>query len=132
MALFQDQFPWTNVHELNLDWILKHFKEFIAVLGDLEEWRAEHEAEYQELKQLYEDILAGNFPPAMLNALHTWVVNNTVDIIGAAIKTVLFELTPEGYFIAYIPDSWSDLIFGTSGLDTFPAGVDYGHLTLTY
>ena len=132
MALFQDQFPWTNIHELNLDWILKHFKEFIAVLGDLEEWRSEHEAEYQELKQLYDDILAGNFPPAMLNALHTWVVNNTKDIIGAAIKTVLFELTPDGYFIAYIPDSWSEIIFGTTGLDTFPAGVDYGHLTLTY
>lgn len=132
MALFQDQFPWTNIHELNLDWILKHFKEFIAVLEDLEEWRSKHEAEYQELKQLYDDILAGNFPPAMLDALRTWVINNTVDIIGAAIKTVLFELTPDGYFIAYIPDSWNEIIFGTTGLDTFPAGVDYGHLTLTY
>lgn len=132
MALFQDQFPWTNIHELNLDWILKHFKEFIAVLGDLEEWRSEHEAEYQELKQLYDDILAGNFPNSMIEKLREWTIKNTTEIIGAAIKTVLFELTPDGHLLVIIPDSWDDILFGTTGLDTFPAGYTFGHLTLTY
>lgn len=45
---------------------------------------------------------------------------------------VYFGLTDNGYFVAYIPDTWDDIQFGTSGLDDFPQGVDYGHLTLSY
>lgn len=127
-----NQYPYINLNDLNLDWILKHFKEFIAAIGDLENWRTEHEAEYEELKKFCDDLASGNFPPAMYNTLHEWVVNNAESIIAELIKHVFFNLTDEGYFVAYIPDSWSDIIFGTTGLDTFPVGVDYGHLTLNY
>lgn len=124
-------YPYLNVNDLNLDWIIKHFKEFIEALGELDEWRKEHEKEYQELKKLYNDILSGNFPAQMVSALKYWCIKNTKEIIGAAIKTVLFTLE-DGYLVAYIPDSWSDIIFGTTGLDDFVAGYDFGHLTLTY
>lgn len=129
--MFQDQFPWTNIHELNLDWILKHFKEFLLALDDLEEWKSQHETEYEDLKKLYDNIVAGNFPPAMYTALHNWVVANSKSIIADLIKSVFFVLE-NGYLVAYIPDSWSDIIFGTTGLDDFPAGYEFGHLTLTY
>ena len=129
--MFQDRFPWTNIHELNLDWILKHFREFITMLGELEDWKTQHEAEYEELKKLYDDIVSGNFPPAMYTALHDWVVENSVSIIGSLIKSVFFVLE-NGYLVAYIPDSWNEITFGTTGLDDFIAGYDYGHLTLTY
>lgn len=129
--MFQDRFPWSNIHELNLDWILKHFKEFLLALDDLEGWKAQHETEYEDLKKLYDDIVTGNFPPAMYTALHNWVVNNAKSIIADIIKSVFFVLE-DGYLVAYIPDSWSDIIFGTTGLDDFPAGYDFGHLTLTY
>ena len=129
--MFQDQFPWSNIHELNLDWILKHFKEFLLALNELEDWKAQHETEYEDLKRLYDDIVAGNFPPAMYNALHNWVVHNAKSIIADIIKSVFFVLE-DGYLVAYMPDSWSDIIFGTTGLDDFPAGYDFGHLTLTY
>lgn len=129
--MFQDRFPWSNIHELNLDWILKHFREFITILGELEDWRSQHETEYEELKKLYDDIVAGNFPPQMYAALHQWVVDNSVSIIGSLIKSVFFVLE-NGYLVAYIPDSWSEIVFGTTGLDDFPAGYDFGHLTLTY
>ena len=130
--MFFNQYPYINVNDLNLDWIIVHFKEFIDAIADLNDWRTEHEAEYQQLKALYDNLMAGNFPESFRRALYNWVVANTVSIIGAAIKTVLFELTPDGYLVAFIPDSWSEIIFGTTGLDTFPAGVDFGHLTLTY
>lgn len=45
---------------------------------------------------------------------------------------VFFNITDDGYFVAYIPESWDDITFGTTGLDVFPAGIDYGHLTLNY
>lgn len=55
------------------------------------------------------------------------------EIIDKYVATmVFFNLTDDGYFIALIPDSWDDITFGTTGLDIFPAGIDYGHLTLNY
>ena len=124
-------YPYLNVNDLNLDWIIKHFKQFIDALADLDEWRITHEEEYKELKAMYDAIIAGDFPPSMKNALYNWVTLNATSIIGAAIKMVLFGLEG-GYFVAYIPDSWSEIAFGTTGLDDFPAGYDFGHLTLTY
>lgn len=131
MGIF-NMYPYINVNDLNLDWIIRHFKEFIAALDELDDWRQSHEEEYRELKKLYDDILAGKFPPSMVAKLREWTIKNTTDIIGAAIKTVLFELTPDGHLLVIIPDSWDDIIFGTTGLDTFPAGYTFGHLTLTY
>lgn len=131
MGIF-NVYPYLNVNDLNLDWIIKHFKEFIEAISALEAWKSEHENEYRELKALYDNIVSGNFPPAMYSALHDWVVHNAASIIGEIIKMVFFEITDTGYFAAYIPDSWSEIIFGTTGLDDFPAGVDFGHLTLSY
>ena len=130
--MFFSQYPYINLNDLNLDWLLKHMKELLAALDNLESWRAEHENEYEELKKLYDDIVSGNFPAEMKNSLYDWVVANSVSIIGELIKSVYFNLNDNGYLVAFIPDSWNDIIFGTTGLDTFPAGVDYGHLTLTY
>ena len=130
MGLF-DHFPYTNFHELNLTWILEHFNEFIASFEQIDHWIENHEKEYEELKKLYDDFLAGRFTPEFLATLNRWVTENAVSIIDAAIKTVFFGLE-DGYFVAYVPDSWSEIIFGTTGLDDFPTGYDFGHLTLTY
>ena len=130
MGLF-DHVPYTNFHELNLQWILCHFNEFIKAIDDLEDWKSQHEKEYEELKKLYDDITSGNFPPQMYAVLHNWVVTNSESIIASVIKTVFFVLE-DGYLVAYIPDSWSEIVFGTTGLDDFPSGYDFGHLTLTY
>ena len=125
-------FPYTDFHELNLDWIIAHFKEFIEEINSLEAWRSTHEAEYQELKQLYDNIVSGNFPDSMKAALENWVKKYGIDLIGELVKMVFFGITPDGYFVAYIPDSWDEITFGTTGLDDFPAGIDFGHLTLSY
>ena len=130
MGLFE-HFPYTNFHDLNLDWILKTVKELFNQVSTQSEWIEEHQKEYEELKELYDAIIAGNFPPEMYTALHNWVVANAKSIIGDIIKSAFFVLE-DGYLVAYIPDSWSDILFGTTGLDDFPAGYDFGHLTLTY
>ena len=127
-----NQFPYTDFHELNLDFVLKNFKHLLDSLAQIDHWIEEHEVEYQELKQYVENLENGIFTPAMIAALKEWTIKNTVDIIGAAIKMVTFGITDEGYFVAYIPDNWQEVQFGTTGLDDFPAGVDFGHLTLSY
>lgn len=130
--MFWDKYPYTDFHELNLDWILKHFREFLIELAELSDWKEQHEAEYEELKSFQDAILAGNFPDSVKNAFLTWMQKNANAIFAAMAKNVFFGLTDDGHFVAYIPDSWSDITFGTSGLDDFPAGIEFGHLTLSY
>lgn len=129
MGLIQDKFPWTNIHELNLDWILKHFKEFIMALDELTEWKEQHETEYQQLKDLYDDLMTGNYPESFEQSLEEWINKNGVEIISKKIKAVYFGLTNDGYFCAYIPESWSDIQFDTVTDYSDPL---YGHLMLLY
>lgn len=127
-----DHFPYTNIHELNLDWVLKTCKEVKAKVDSMEEWRALHEQEYEQLKELYDDIMSGNFPESVTQAFYDWMNKNALNIVGSMVKNVFFGIDDNGYFVAYIPESWDDITFGTSGLDDFPTGVEYGHLTLSY
>ena len=55
-------------------------------------------------------------------------------IISNAIATmVFFGLTNNGYFVAYIPSSWNDIHFETSGYDAYiPDMQEFGHLCLSY
>lgn len=125
-------YPYTNLEDLNLDYILKTVKRLFDQVSSLDEWKVEHEAEYNELKTLYDNIISGIFPPAMYNSLYQWTVKNSASIIESLTKMVFFGLTDDGHFIAYIPDTWNDIIFGTSGLDTIVPDLDYGHLILSY
>ena len=125
-------YPYLNENDLNLDYLLKHIKELMARVSDLEQWRVTHEAEYAQLKLLYDQIISGNFPPSVVKAFEDWLSKNALDLIGEFVKMVFFGITDDGYFVAYIPESWDDIIFGTTGLDDFPLGVEYGHLTLSY
>ena len=129
---FFNQYPYINENDLNLDYILNHFNDFMNRISSLEEWRATHEAQYEQLKELYDQIISGNFPPEVIKAFEEWMEENALDLVGELVKMVFFGITTDGYFVAFIPESWSDIIFGTSGLDDFPAGVDFGHLTLSY
>ena len=46
---------------------------------------------------------------------------------------VFFGITDDGYFVAYIPESWDDITFYTTELDIFlPIEPEYGHLVLAY
>lgn len=128
---FRNKYPYTDFHELNFDLFITEFKSFVEALESIDHWIDEHEQEYLELKKLYDDFLAGNFTPEFLDQLNKWVVKNTQSIIGEAIKTVFFGLE-NGYFVAYIPEGWEEIIFGTTGLDDFVPDVDFGHLTLSF
>lgn len=130
--LFYNKYSYTDFHELNLSWLLKVVKQLLIEMDNMEEWKDQHIDEYDQLKKLYDDIVSGNFPDAMEDALEEWTVEHSISIIGELIKSIFVNLNDEGYIVFFIPDSWEDIIFGTTGLDTFPAGIDYGHLTLNY
>lgn len=126
-------YPYINVNDLNLDWIIKHFKEFLDNLASLNEWRQTHEAEYKELKEFMDRINAGVLPDTVYEELRAWIEANAIDIIGSLVKSVYFGITDDGYFVAYIPETWNDIIFNTTGLDiNVSLQPEYGHLVLSY
>lgn len=131
MGWFND-YPYKNIEDFNLDYILKKLRDLLGDYKSLTEWRIEHEAQYEELKDLYDAVMSGNFPQPVKDAFSDWMENNALDLVGQLVKMVFFGLTEYGYFVAYIPESWDDIEFGTSGLDTTIVGLDYGHLILSY
>lgn len=131
MAFF-NEFPHTRNYDSDLGWLIESVRKLIGCCDQMTAWKEEHEQEYQELKQLYDDIATGNFPEALEAGFTKWIKDNAYDLIGEMVKMVFFGLTDTGYFVAYIPDSWDDIIFNTTGHDITVAGVGYGHLTLSY
>ena len=54
-------------------------------------------------------------------------------IIQDYLATMIFvEITDAGYFVYYIPESWNDIQFQTTGLDVNIPNTDYGRLVLNY
>ena len=133
MGIF-NKYPYTDFHELNLDWILKHFKEFLDELKRMDEWMINHEKEYEELKEICDNLNNGTLTPALQESLRKWVETNLVDIIGETFKLgIYFKLTDDGYFIASYPEQWDQLQFNTTGLDIdTPVQPEFGHLCISY
>ena len=129
---FLNKYPYTDFHELNLDWTLKTVKEVMAKIEELEDWKNTFQEEYNEFKKIYDQITAGIFPPEVQNAFTKWMQKNAVNLVGEMVHNVFFGINDAGYFVAYIPESWDDIIFTTSGLDEIIPGLEYGHLILSY
>lgn len=126
------EFPHTRTYDSDLGWLIKTVKELTDLVAGLEEWKTQYEEAYNQLMAIYDSILSGNFPESIQEAFGRWMREHGESIIAEMIKMVFFGISNDGYFVAFIPDSWNDITFGTSGLDDFPAGIEYGHLTLTY
>ena len=69
-------------------------------------------------------------PDVVVNTYREFVYSDNIqDLIRRNIKYVWFGLTNDGYFVAYIPESWQELWF-----DTVMDFQDeyYGHLLIKY
>ena len=126
------EFPNTRTYDSDLGWLIKTVKKITELVDGLEDWTIDHKEEYDQLKALYDALMAGNFPPSISEAFNKWMQKNALDLVGELVKMVFFEITDTGYFVAHIPDSWADIIFNTTGLDIIVPDVDYGHLTLSF
>lgn len=83
--------------------------------------------EGQELEELQKEVTEiqnrlDNFDSEILEQ---WLADNLA-------KMIFVEITTDGYFIYYIPDSWEEITFNTTGLDINISGVENNHLVLSY
>ena len=127
------EYPYTDPNRHNDDWAIGKIKDLLSRVEALEGWEQTHQDAYNELKKLYDDIIAGRFPASIERAFHDWMLKHANELVGEMVKNVFFGLTDSGYFVAYIPDSWDDITFNTTGLDVdVELMPEYGHLVLSY
>lgn len=132
MSIFS-KYPYQNFSDYNLDWCIEVCKDMLAKVTDLEGWKDQHEQEYNELKALVDAVYNGDLSPALESSIRTWLQRNAASIISEWVKMVFFGLTDSGYFVAYIPEGWEDIVFKTTGYDIDLALMpDFGHLVLQY
>ena len=122
IGAFGEKFPYTNFHDLNLDWILKQIKE----IAEAENAQNENIEELEKRVQANEEWI-NNYNPNL--------IQNTVrQYIESILATMIFvEINNEGYIVYNIPDSWDEITFNTTELDIILAlQPEYGHLVLSY
>lgn len=132
---FNYEFPYTDPNLYNDDWLLSRVKELKAMIDELETWKTDFQDEYEQFMTLMAQIESGNFPPSIKNAFYQWMQLNAVSLVGELVHNVFFGITDDGHFVAYIPDSWSDIIFNTTYYDIVLSAhpeYGYGHLVLSY
>ena len=82
-----------------------------------------------ELTEMFNKFMESGFDDYYAEQIEAWINANMERIISASIKQVYFGLNDEGYFVAYVPDSWSDITFDTGAVY---GRTDYGRLILRF
>ena len=119
MSIFK--YPYTDLHDLNLDWVIELIKKLDIKCDELEEY-------FKTTTDSMQD---------QIDYLTNWVDNYddsfARSVIQKYLATMIFvEISDAGYIVYYIPDSWDEITFKTTGVDTVIPGYDYGHLVLDY
>lgn len=99
---------------------------YADMLGKTED---ETQTMLENLMAQFEQFKESGFEDYYLEQIETWVNNNLAELYRLLVKQVFFGLTLDGHFIAYIPESWNDIVFDTGmqyGVDT------YGRLILRW
>ena len=133
MSFFE--FPHTRTYDSDLGWLIKCCKSVNEAIDALNQWKDEVNPKIEDILKIWALLESGQLPPAIQDAIKQWLSVNALDLIGELVKTVFFEINDEGHFVAWIPDSWSDIIFNTTYYDivlTAHPEIDFGHLVLTY
>lgn len=114
-------FPWTDVHNLNIDWVLKVLKQMAEEWKELIKQVEGNSADIEELQKqvadlekLLEDIKNGDYVDLYLDALQNWIDQNLQNLVANIVKYIWFGLTDDGHFCAYIPKSWDFITFDTN------------------
>lgn len=131
MSFFE--FPHTRTYDGDLGWLIKHVSSYDEVITALNEWIENYTPKVEEVLDFMNQLESGYIPEGMKSALYEWARTHLLDLVAQTLKTVAFELTDDGYFVAYFSDSWSEITFNTTELDIWlESEPEYGHLVLTY
>jgi len=94
---------------------------FLEIMAErIEEYDETLNAGIKEIKETLNkygnelDEKLTHFDTIVLEQTLLWIDENMEDIFTNAVQMVWFGLTDDGYFMAVIPENWSDVQFDTS------------------
>lgn len=118
--------------------VIRKLNTLIDNVNNNSELIMKHETEIKTLQTLAEylngeliKIANGEYMDIYIEALAKWVDRNLQELVAKIMKQVFFTLGGPGnaYFVAWIPESWSDIQFDT----VMTCGdSNWGHLILKY
>lgn len=130
MSFFE--FPHTRTYDTDLGWLIKKVSSYDETINALNAWIAENTPKIDELVKFMNDLETGDLPEGVQQAINDWCRTNLLELVGQTLKSVVFGLTDDGYFVATYFDSWRDITFNTTEYDIWtPLQTEYGHLTLS-
>ena len=107
---------------------LSYYEVLCKVVGYLNKLITDNNKMIDEIDDLREE----------LRIVQDWIDNfDTTElqqmIEGLLLKMIIVALDDNGYIVFYIPETWDDITFNTTGYDiNVPTMPDYGHLVLSY
>lgn len=96
--------------------------------GKLGDFEVEINAKFDKLQEQFDKFVKSGFDDYYKKSVEIWINENMQKIWENITARVFFGLE-DGYFVAYVPDSWSDLKFSTGEDYGTP---EYGRLILEY
>lgn len=90
---------------------------------------ADNAADIKELQELFQKFIDSGFDDYYKTQVNAWIDEHLKWIFATVAKQVYFGLTSDGYFCAYIPDGWQDIVFDTGMVY---GRSDYGRLILKF
>lgn len=97
--------------------------------SDIAEQINVRDVDIAELQELFKKFQESGFNDYYAKQVDEWINSHLSYIYDKAIQQVYFGLTSDGYFCAYVPDSWQDIEFDT-GMNY--GTYTYGHLILRF
>ena len=85
--------------------------------------------EIEELQEAFQKFIDGEYDDYYKKLISDWISDNFANLISEGVRQVYFGLTDDGYFCAYVPESWSEITFDTGAVF---GRSDYGRLILRF
>lgn len=129
------EFPHTRTYDSDLGWLIKHVNSYDEVIAALDHWIEENQPKMNDVYTFVDAMNDGQLPPGVKQGIFEWCSTNLIDLVGSTLKAVFFGILDDGHFVAFIPDSWSDIQFNTTYYDIILADhpeYKFGHLVLSY
>lgn len=126
MSFMNSEFPNTSFYLSDLRELLDMYKK---IKEDYIDWGIrikEVEDKLSELETIIAEKITDEFNKQLPDAVRN-------ELEKQLIKLIIVGISEAGYIIYEIPESWADIKFGTSVLDTNVENFyEYGHLVLSY
>lgn len=135
MSYFND-FPHTRNSDQDFGELIKQYvnltkryEELRSQVGKCEKNDIELQKQIDEIKKEIEDYKNGKLIPAYLEATRKYINENLIDFVSEIVKYIVFGISADGHFVAYIPASWDFIQFDTVYDQTSEL---FGHLVLRW